>query len=147
MIGTLQPRASRRCTISGTAAAASSLLTVMRTSSLPACASAYTCAAVDSASAVSVFVIALTTIGCPGPHGTSPTRTVTVLRRSGIFLQFQLRGFDHVHPGRGEALERGLRLRREIEDEAAFPVRDGDRRHAVVEDVYLLGQTSLHVAE
>src|SRR5690606_24730067 len=127
--------------------AASSLLAVMRTSSLPACASAYTCAAVDSASAVSVLVIDWTTIGWPDPTGTSPTRTVPVLRQSGILLQFQLRGLDHVHPGRGEALERGLRLRREIEDEAALPVRDGDRRHAVVEDVYLFGQTSLHVAE
>ena len=54
--------AARR-TISGTAAAAASLLTVTRTSSEPACASWATWIAVASASAVSVLVIDWTTIG------------------------------------------------------------------------------------
>ena len=47
----------------GTAAAASSVFTVTRTSSDPARASALTCWTVDSMSAVSVFVIDCTTIG------------------------------------------------------------------------------------
>ena len=50
-------------TISGTAAAAASLLTVTRTSCDPACANWATWMAVASASAVSVFVIDWTTIG------------------------------------------------------------------------------------
>ena len=49
--------------ISGTAAAAASLLTVTRTSSLPACASRATWIAVASESAVSVLVIDCTTTG------------------------------------------------------------------------------------
>ena len=57
-------RAARAvATMRGTAAAASSVLTVTRTSSEPACASARTCCAVDSTSAVSVLVIDCTTIG------------------------------------------------------------------------------------
>jgi len=48
----------------GTAAAASSLLTVTRTSSDPARASAATCCTVERMSAVSVFVMDCTTIGC-----------------------------------------------------------------------------------
>ncbi len=47
----------------GTAAAASAVLTVMRTSSEPAAASCCTWRAVDSTSAVSVLVIDCTTIG------------------------------------------------------------------------------------
>src|SRR5258708_22909827 len=68
-------------TIAGTAAAAASLLTVMRTSSEPAWCRARTCAAVASASAVSVFVMDWTTIGWAAPTFTPPTSTVTVRRR------------------------------------------------------------------
>jgi hypothetical protein len=50
-------------TIAGTAAAASSLFTVTRTSSLPALARAATCAIVPSTSAVSVLVMDWTTTG------------------------------------------------------------------------------------
>jgi hypothetical protein len=50
--------------------AASSLLTVMRTIWEPARARAAICAAVPAASAVSVFVIDCTTIGCADPTGT-----------------------------------------------------------------------------
>ncbi len=64
----------------GTAAAASSRSTVMRTISEPAAASAATCRAVPSTSAVSVFVIDCTTTGAPPPTWTWPTRTATVLR-------------------------------------------------------------------
>ena len=52
MTGTLT-----RATISGTARAASSLLTVTRTRSLPAWCRALTCATVASTSAVSVLVM------------------------------------------------------------------------------------------
>ena len=51
----------------GTAAAASSRSTVMRTISEPARASAATCRAVSSTSAVSVLVIDCTTMGAPPP--------------------------------------------------------------------------------
>ena len=62
----------------GTAAAASSRSTVMRTISEPARASAATCLAVPSASAVSVLVIDCTTMGAPPPTVTLPTLTATV---------------------------------------------------------------------
>ena len=65
----------------GTAWAEASLLTVTRTSSLPARASATTCRAVSTTSAVSVFVIDWTTTGCAEPRGTPPMRAVTVGRR------------------------------------------------------------------
>src|SRR5918999_4222512 len=81
MTGTGTPSRCSSSTMWGTAAAASSLLTVTRTSSLPARASAATCRTVASTSAVSVLVIDCTTIGCPEPTGTPPTRTVTVDRR------------------------------------------------------------------
>src|SRR5258708_16114627 len=68
-------------TMSGTAAAAASLLTVTRTSSLPAACSARTCAAVAAGSAVSVLVIDWTTIGWLPPTFTPSTLTTTVLRR------------------------------------------------------------------
>ena len=51
----------------GTAAAASSRSTVIRTISEPARASAATCATVPAMSAVSVLVIDCTTIGAPPP--------------------------------------------------------------------------------
>ena len=60
--------------------AAASLLTVTRTSSEPAWASAATWSAVASASAVSVLVIDWTTTGWPEPTGTPPTSTVTLRR-------------------------------------------------------------------
>src|SRR6187551_3157543 len=81
MMGTGTPESATRSTISGTAAAASSVLTVTRTNSDPAFASAITCSAVPRGSAVSVLVIDCTTMGCPDPTGISPTRTVTVFRR------------------------------------------------------------------
>ena len=70
-----------RSAISGTAAAASSLLTVTRTSCDPARASADTCAAVAAASAVSVLVMDCTTTGWEDPIRTPPTSVVTVVRR------------------------------------------------------------------
>ena len=58
---------------------AASLLTVMRTSSDPACASWTTCLVVASMSAVSVLVMACTTMGASPPICTGPTGTPTVL--------------------------------------------------------------------
>src|SRR4051812_5048429 len=84
MTGTPTPRSRSFRRMSGTAAAAASLLTVTRTSSLPACASCATWIAVASGSAVSVFVIDWTTTGGALPTGTPPTSTVTVLRRVGL---------------------------------------------------------------
>src|SRR5918999_5623854 len=81
MIGASQASSRTRSTISGTAAAAASLLTVMRTSSEPARASATIWAAVEAASAVSVFVIDCTTTGCDDPTGTPPMWVVTVCLR------------------------------------------------------------------
>src|SRR5690349_3750512 len=81
MIGTPTPICARRSRIFATAAAASASLTVMRTSSDPARASALICCAVPSMSAVSVLVIDCTTMGAPLPTTTRPTRTETVWRR------------------------------------------------------------------
>src|SRR6516225_2661237 len=75
------PHLRSRSLMWGTAAAASSRSTVMRTSSEPAPASAATCWAVLSTSAVSVLVIDCTTIGAPPPTRTPPTFTATVLWR------------------------------------------------------------------
>ena len=66
----------------GTAAAASSRSTVMRTISEPARLSAATCLTVPSMSAVSVLVIDCTTMGAPPPTFTLPTFTGTDWRRS-----------------------------------------------------------------
>src|SRR3569833_6097 len=81
MMGTSTPMSDRRRTISGTAAAAGSLFTVTRTSCDPAAASAAVWATVSSTSAVSVFVIDWTTMGCALPTETSPTKVETVRRR------------------------------------------------------------------
>ncbi len=81
MTGTETPRSVSRANISGTAAAASSLLTVIRTSWEPALARAATWSAVDAGSAVSVFVIDWTTIGWEEPTRTPPMSAVTVWRR------------------------------------------------------------------
>src|SRR3954454_21729466 len=73
-----------RSLMCGTAAAASSRSTVVRQSSEPARASAATCLAVLSTSAVSVLVIDCTTTGACPPTITSPTRTATDWRRAWV---------------------------------------------------------------
>src|ERR1700744_683323 len=89
-MGVSQPFLRMPSTMYGTALAASSLLTVTRTSSEPARARAATCCTVDSMSAVSVLVIDWTTTGASDPTRMPPTLTVTALRRwrGGIELQF-----------------------------------------------------------
>src|SRR5882724_10046601 len=82
MIGAVTPILSSRSLMCGTAAAASSRSTVMRTISEPARASAATCRAVPSMSAVSVLVMDCTTTGAPPPTATPPTATATDRRRS-----------------------------------------------------------------
>ena len=72
--------------MSGTARAAASVLTVTRTSSLPAAWSALTWATVPATSAVSVLVIDCTTMGRRPPTFTPPTSTATVFRRSGALM-------------------------------------------------------------
>src|SRR5579883_988298 len=81
MSGTVTPSWSRRSRMCGTASAASAVFTVTRTSSDPALASDFTCCAVPSTSAVSVFVIDWTTIGAVPPTRTWPMDTGTDLRR------------------------------------------------------------------
>src|SRR4029077_16250131 len=83
MIGTSTPRPRTLRTISGTAAAASSVLTVTRTSCEPACARRATWIAVASASAVSVLVIDWTTTGGAAPTSPPPTSTLTGARGVG----------------------------------------------------------------
>src|SRR3979411_2396622 len=81
MMGTRTPCLSSSSTMCGTAAAASSLLTVTRTSSEPARASAATCWTVEGTSAVSVLVMDCTTTGASEPTRTPPTTAVTVFLR------------------------------------------------------------------
>src|SRR5690242_3092830 len=84
MTGTSTPRLFRSLSIiAGTAAAASSVLTVTRTSWEPAWARRATWIAVASGSAVSVFVIDWTTTGWAEPTSTPPTSTLTVGLRLG----------------------------------------------------------------
>src|SRR5437660_11643405 len=81
MIGTLTPCLSSCSTMCGTAAAASSLFTVTRTSSDPARAKSATCCTVEGTSAVSVLVIDCTTTGASLPTRTPPILTVTAFLR------------------------------------------------------------------
>src|SRR3954471_10105311 len=82
MIGTLTPLRASNSTMRGTAAAASSLFTVTRTTSDPARANASTWARVESTSAVSVLVIDCTITGASEPTRTLPMEQVTdFLRR------------------------------------------------------------------
>src|SRR5512143_4093165 len=105
-------------TMSGTARAASSLLTVTRTSSEPASASARTCATVAATSAVSVLVIDWTTIGAPPPIRTLATSALRVwcleMRVGSLIAGFAAATSLDDEPG--HAL---LRDRREIERLAA----------------------------
>src|SRR5438445_1113821 len=112
------PRLRRPSRMCGTAAAASSRSTVMRTISDPARDSAATCAIVPSTSAVSVLVIDCTTIGAPPPTATLPTMTWVVLCRargpatsscgiiSGLFMGPRISGFDDIHQEGGEGAVR-----------------------------------------
>jgi hypothetical protein len=61
--------------ISATASASAGLSTAIRTTSAPAAASAFTCAAVASMSRVGVAVMLCTAIGWPAPIVTVPMRT------------------------------------------------------------------------
>ena len=81
MMGVFQPFGANAFDDVGTALAASSLLTVMRTISEPARARAAICWMVDSTSAVSVLVMDWTTTGADDPTRTPPILTVTDLRR------------------------------------------------------------------
>ena len=78
MSGAATPASSIRCLISGTARAATSTLTVTRTSSDPASANSMHCCAVAAASAVSVIVIDCTATGAPPPIVSPPTGTAVV---------------------------------------------------------------------
>src|SRR5450432_3896797 len=91
------PCASRRSLMWGTAAADSSLLTVIRTNSDPARASALTCATVPSMSAVSVLVMDCTTIGALPPMVTAPTFTPRDVLREIIQRLYQGYAFRHAH--------------------------------------------------
>src|SRR6478735_7170889 len=128
------PRLARPSRICGTAAAASSRSTVMRTISEPARASAATWAMVPSMSAVSVLVIDCTTIGAPPPTATSPTFTWVVRCRgagpatsesmgfSSLFMGVQISGFGDVQ--QCIARRRG-RLARTVNQEKSSNYKDG----------------------
>src|SRR5688572_9604764 len=90
MMGTLTPSCASRSRIGATAAAASASLTVMRTSSEPARASALICCAVPSMSALSVLVIDCTTMGAGPPTVTRPIFTARVLRRGWLIRLLRL---------------------------------------------------------
>src|SRR3954470_9309038 len=102
------PRLRSASRICGTAAAASSRSTVMRTSSEPARDSAAICSTVPATSAVSVLVIDCTTIGAPPPTATLPTMTCVVLCRprgpatsfcsgfSSLFMGPRISGFGDI---------------------------------------------------
>src|SRR5579883_3355486 len=102
------PRLRRPSRMWGTAAAASSRSTVMRTISEPARESAATCSMVPAISAVSVLVIDWTTIGAPPPTATLPTITWVVVCRgrgpatsvsgsiSGLFMGASISGFGDI---------------------------------------------------
>src|SRR5579863_5362637 len=86
MMGTRMPCLSSCSTMCGTAAAASSLLTVTRTNSEPARASAAHCCTVEGMSAVSVLVMDCTTIGASDPTRTPPTTAVRVFLRGIVVI-------------------------------------------------------------
>src|SRR5215510_10827833 len=90
MTGVLCPASRTRVMISGTAAAASLLLTVTRTSSDPDCASSMTCRAVAIASAVSVLVIDWTTTALQPPMRTPPILTDTEFLRFILAIIFSI---------------------------------------------------------
>src|SRR6202171_5454109 len=102
------PRLRSSARICGTAAAASSRSTVIRTSSEPARARAAIWATVPATSAVSVLVIDCTTIGAPPPTATLPTMTCVVLCRAlgpatsswggfmGLFMRSRISGFGDI---------------------------------------------------
>src|SRR6476646_5857780 len=102
--GTLTPMFSRRVRIAGTCLAASSVLTVMRTISEPARASAATWSAVERASSVSVLVIDWTRMGASPPMVLSATRTGREMRREDVMGSFD-----------GEAGDRDPGVRLEVE--------------------------------
>src|SRR5688572_31803547 len=116
MRGTVTPIWASRSRMGATAAAASVEFTVRRTSSEPARASDFTCWAVPSTSAVSVFVIDWTTMGLGPPTRTGPMVTGTLFRRGWLmgFLRMirDLGGAGRQRSGaalysiRGEALNR-----------------------------------------
>src|ERR1700738_3707718 len=81
MMGTRTPKFRRQSTILGTAAAAFSVLTVTRTNSEPALASAITWLTVEVTSSVSVLVMDWTTIGSLPPTFTPAISTLGVARR------------------------------------------------------------------
>src|SRR5262245_6368371 len=92
-------------TMSGTARAAASLLTVTRTSSLPATCRARTWATVAGTSAVSVLVIDCTTMGRSPPTPTPPTSTGTAFRRFGpITRSLLMRGRERSRQARAALL-------------------------------------------
>src|SRR5580692_8388224 len=110
--------ASRRSRMCGTAAADSSLLTVTRTSSEPARASALTCATVPSISAVSVLVMDCTTIGDLPPMVTVPTFTPREILREIIPQLYQGDALGHAdHHGPGDFVVPGLTVRVEGDPE------------------------------
>src|ERR1017187_6471984 len=104
MMGTRTPNRSSVSTILGTAAVACPVLTVPRTSSEPARASAIAWFTVEATSAVSVLVMDCTTIGCAPPTFTPPASTTTAWRRGltaidSLRVETSILPFQPPHPG------------------------------------------------
>jgi hypothetical protein len=94
------PAAASAAQISGTAAAAASEFTVMRTISDPALASSRICLTVAVTSAVSVLVMDCTTTGAAPPITTLPTVTGVLRRVPGTGLDLLMAGFAAWFTGR-----------------------------------------------
>src|SRR6202158_483520 len=112
------PRLRKPSRICGTAAAASSRSTVIRTSSEPARASAATCVTVAATSAVSVLVIDCTTIGAPPPTATPPTFALRVACLGMMEFSMLLMGIKGTEGRRllkRQARDVSPRIRREVD--------------------------------
>ena len=135
----------------GTAAAASSRSTVMRTISEPARASAATCATVPATSAVSVLVIDCTTTGAPPPTCTPPTITGMEVRRgrgaerypvilcfpvapAALLASLLTSGAEAAHLEHAEARQERAFLRLGVDERAELLRRGFRRRAAIVAD-------------
>src|ERR1700761_4090072 len=96
MMGAVTPKSRRVLTVVGTAWAASSVLTVTRTSSEPARASSMTWLTVEAESAVSVLVMDCTTMGFEPPTWMPPMLTAADFRRGDAAMNERTSGMERL---------------------------------------------------